>query len=123
MSWSHSTDQYEIAFLLDDRIERLVLRWTSGKIIELVLPAREDTERSAGLGAAVPNMRFGGRARVLRKRLQPMADVTSEDTMDLLSDNVHRPRWHCEEEVSSIVLLRRKVCKDMVIQAGDGDTF
>ena len=70
-------------------LEMVELSWRSSDIIELMLPAREDVERSAGLDAEVSIMRLGGRARMLTERIQPMPRMASEDTMALFSDNIH----------------------------------
>ncbi len=61
--------------------------------MELMLLAREDVERSAGLGAEIPIMRSEGRAKVLTKRMQPIPSVASEDTETLLSDNIPKRVW------------------------------
>ena len=76
--------------------------------MELVLPARGDVERLAGLGAELPIMRFEGRAKVLTKRMQPIPSVASEDAKALLSDNIPKQVWHCEEKKSAVVLLKDK---------------
>ncbi len=76
--------------------------------MELMLPAREDVERSAGLGAEIPIMRSEGSAKVLPKRMQPIPSVASEDTKALVSDNIPKRVWHCEEKVSAVVLLKDK---------------
>ena len=97
-----------MGLLLGPGFGMLVLRWRSIKVIELTLPAREEVERSAGLGAEIPIMRFEGRAKVLTKSIQPIPSVASEDTMALLSDNIRKRVWHCEEKVWAIVLQEDK---------------
>lgn len=56
--------------------------------MELLLRAKEDMDCPAGLGAEVPIMRFGGRARVQMKRMQLKPSMASEDTVNLLSVNI-----------------------------------
>ena len=65
-----------------------MLRLTFGVTMESILPAREEMERSLGLGVEVPITRYEGIARMWTKRMQPKPSVASEDAMTLFSDNV-----------------------------------
>lgn len=74
--------------LLGVGIEMLALRFTSDQRVDFILPDKEYIERSARLGAEVPIMRYGGRARVPTKSRQPQLSVACEIIIALLFGDV-----------------------------------
>lgn len=116
VSSPHVMAQDPRGVLMGIGVEMLVLRRGAGRIRGLMLPAGEDTERPAGLGGEASITRFGGRARVPTKRMQPMPNVASECTIALLSDDVRWPSSQCEEKVRVIVLLRQEIGRQRMIR-------